>query len=157
MYGGPAIVVDFGTATTFDAVSAKGEYVGGAIAPGIEIAVDALSRARRAAAQGRAGRPRNVIGKSTVEALQSGIIFGFAGQVDGVVDRMAEELADNPDEVTVVATGGLAPARAGEARTHRRVRALAHPIGLRLVYERNIGVSGLERGSPFARHRAGGR
>jgi type III pantothenate kinase len=142
IYGGPAIVVDFGTATTFDAVSAKGEYVGGAIAPGIEIAVDALSARGAQLHKVELVRPRNVIGKSTVEALQSGIIFGFAGQVDGVVDRMAEELSDNPEEVTVVATGGLAPLVLDEARTIDAYEPWLTLIGLRLVYERNVGVSG---------------
>ncbi len=142
IYGGPAIVVDFGTATTFDAVSPKGEYVGGAIAPGIEIAVDALSARGAQLHKVELVRPRNVIGKSTVEALQSGIIFGFAGQVDGVVDRMSEELADNPEDVTVVATGGLAPLVLEEARTIDAYEPWLTLIGLRLVYERNVGVSG---------------
>jgi type III pantothenate kinase len=141
IYGGPAIVVDFGTATTFDAVSAKGEYVGGAIAPGIEIAVDALSKRGAQLHKVELARPRNVIGKSTVEALQSGIIFGFAGQVDGVVERMSEELADNPEDVTVVATGGLAPLVLDEARTIDAYEPWLTLIGLRLVYERNVGVS----------------
>jgi type III pantothenate kinase len=83
-----------------------------------------------------------VIGKSTVEALQSGIIFGFAGQVDGVVDRMAEELSDKPEEVTVVATGGLAPLVLDEARTIDAYEPWLTLIGLRLVYERNVSVSG---------------
>src|ERR671923_2397919 len=117
LYGGPAIVVDFGTATTFDAVSARGEYIGGAIAPGIEISVDALSARGAQLHKVELARPRSVIGKSTVEALQSGIIFGFAGQVDGIVERMSEELADSAEDVTVVATGGLAPLVIDEARS----------------------------------------
>lgn len=125
-HGGPALVVDFGTATTFDAVSAKGEYVGGAIAPGIEISIDALSSRGAQLHKIELVRPRSVIAKNTVEALQSGIIFGFAGQVDGIVERMSEELAEEPEEVTVIATGGLAP-RAGGVPQHRRVRAVAHP------------------------------
>jgi type III pantothenate kinase len=138
IYGGPGIVVDFGTATTFDAVSAKGEYVGGAIAPGIEISVDALSARGAQLHKVELARPRSVIGKSTVEALQSGIIFGFAGQVDGIVERMSEELTDSPDDVTVVATGGLAPLVLDEARTIDRYEPWLTLIGLRLVYERNI-------------------
>lgn len=138
VYGGPGIVVDFGTATTFDAVSAKGEYVGGAIAPGIEIAVDALSARGAQLHKVELARPRNVIGKSTVEALQSGIIFGFAGQVDGIVERMSEELAESPDDVTVVATGGLAPLVLDEARTIDLYEPWLTLIGLRLVYERNF-------------------
>jgi type III pantothenate kinase len=141
LYGGPALVVDFGTATTFDAISAKGEYVGGAIAPGIEISVDALSRRGAQLHKVELVRPRSVIAKNTVEALQSGIIYGFAGQVDGIVDRMTEELTDRPDDVTVVATGGLAPLVLDEARSIDVYEPWLTLIGLRLVYERNIGVS----------------
>src|SRR5207248_11229308 len=115
LYAGPAIVVDFGTATTFDAVSARGEYVGGVIAPGIEISVDALGVRGAQLRKIELARPRSVIGKNTVEAMQSGIIYGFAGQVDGVVSRMARELAEDPDDVTVIATGGLAPMVLGES------------------------------------------
>jgi type III pantothenate kinase len=86
-------------------------------------------------------RPRNVIGKNTVEALQSGVIFGFAGQVDGIVDRMSQELTHSPDDVTVVATGGLAPLVLDEARTIDVFEPWLTLIGLRLVYERNIGGS----------------
>jgi type III pantothenate kinase len=141
LYGGPAIVVDFGTATTFDAVSAKGEYVGGAIAPGIEISVDALSSRGAQLHKIELVRPRNVIAKNTVEALQSGIIFGFAGQVDGVVERMSEELADKAEEVTVVATGGLATFVLDEARSIDVYEPWLTLIGLRLIYERNVGTS----------------
>jgi type III pantothenate kinase len=137
LYGGPAIVVDFGTATTFDAVSARGEYLGGAIAPGIDISVEALSRRGAQLLRVELNRPRSVIGKNTVEALQSGIIYGFAGQVDGVVERMARELAEEPDEVTVVATGGLAALVLGEATCIDAHEPFLTLIGLRLVYERN--------------------
>ena len=107
LYGGPAIVVDFGTSTNFDAASAKGEFVGGALAPGIEISVDALTRRAAQLLKVELTRPHHIIGKNTVEALQSGIIFGFAGQVEGIARRMAAELApDDPDSVTVIATGG---------------------------------------------------
>jgi type III pantothenate kinase len=142
LFGGPAIVADFGTATTFDAVSSKGEYVGGAIAPGIEISMEALSAKGAQLHKIELARPRNVIAKNTVEALQSGMIFGFAGQVDGIVERMTDELSDNPDEVTVVATGGLAPLILDEARTIDCFEPWLTLIGLRLIYERNIGVSG---------------
>jgi type III pantothenate kinase len=141
LYGGPAIVADFGTATTFDAVSAKGEYVGGAIAPGIEISMDALSQRGAQLHKIELNRPRNVIGKNTVEALQSGIIYGFAGQVDGIVERMAQELSTTPDEVTVVATGGLAPMILNEASTIDVYEPWLTLIGLRLIYERNVSVS----------------
>ena len=137
LYGGPAIVVDFGTATTFDAVSRRGEYVGGAIAPGIEISVDALGARGAQLRKVEIARPRSVIGKSTVEALQSGILYGFAGQVDGIVARMAAELDDEPDEVTVIATGGLAPLVLEEARSIDVHEPWLTLVGLRLVFERN--------------------
>ncbi|MBO2460395.1 type III pantothenate kinase [Actinomadura violacea] len=136
-HGGPAIVVDFGTATTFDAVSAKGEYVGGAIAPGIEISIDALSSRGAQLHKIELVRPRSVIAKNTVEALQSGIIFGFAGQVDGIVERMSEELVEDPDEVTVIATGGLAPLVLEESRSIDVFEPWLTLIGLRLIYQRN--------------------
>ncbi|GAA3488035.1 type III pantothenate kinase [Streptomyces sp. NPDC087440] len=139
LYGGPAVVVDFGTATTFDAVSAKGEYVGGVIAPGIEISVDALGVKGAQLRKIELARPRSVIGKNTVEAMQSGIVYGFAGQVDGVVARMARELSpQDPDDVTVIATGGLAPIILGEATAVDEHEPWLTLIGLRLVYERNI-------------------
>ncbi|MEU9121201.1 type III pantothenate kinase [Streptomyces sp. NPDC048506] len=141
LYGGPAVVVDFGTATTFDAVSARGEYVGGVIAPGIEISVDALGVKGAQLRKIELARPRSVIGKNTVEAMQSGILYGFAGQVDGVVKRMARELAEDPDEVTVLATGGLAPMVLGESSVIDAHEPWLTLIGLRLVYERNVGRS----------------
>src|SRR5258708_31927597 len=102
--------VDFGPATNFGAVSAKGEFVGGALAPGIEVSVDALSRRAAQLLKVELTRPSRVIGKNTVEALQSGIIFGFAGQIEGIARRMTEELAPgNPDSVTIIATGGPPP------------------------------------------------
>jgi len=137
LHGGPAIVVDFGTATTFDAVSAKGEYVGGAIAPGIEISIDALSRRGAQLHKIELVRPRSVIAKNTVEALQSGIIFGFAGQVDGIVGRMSQELSADPDEVTVIATGGLAPLVLEESRRIDAFEPWLTLVGLRLIYQRN--------------------
>jgi len=138
LYDGPAIVVDFGTATTFDAVSARGEYVGGVIAPGIEISVEALGVKGAQLRKIEVVRPRAVIGKNTVEAMQSGIIYGFAGQVDGVVNRMARELADDPEDVTVIATGGLAPMVLGESSVIDEHEPWLTLIGLRLVYERNV-------------------
>lgn len=135
---GACIIVDFGTATTFDAVSARGEYVGGVIAPGIEISVDALGMRGAQLRKIELARPRSVIGKNTVEAMQSGILYGFAGQVDGVVTRMATELADDPEDVTVIATGGLASMVLGEAMTIDEHEPWLTLIGLRLVYERNV-------------------
>ncbi|MEV2275803.1 type III pantothenate kinase [Nocardiopsis sp. NPDC049922] len=138
LYGGPAVVVDFGTATTFDAVSAKGEYVGGAIAPGIDISVDALSRRGAQLHMVEIVKPRAAIAKNTTEALRSGIVFGFAGQVDGIVDRMVTELTDAPDDVTVIATGGLASVVVGECETVDVHDPWLTLTGLRLVFERNV-------------------
>ena len=138
LHGGPAIVVDFGTATTFDAVTSKGEYVGGAIAPGIQISVEALGSKGAQLRRVELVRPRSVIGRNTVEALQSGIVFGFAGQVDGIVDRMARELADDPDDVTVIATGGLAPLVLAESSAIDVHEPWLTLHGLRLAFERNV-------------------
>ena len=139
LYGGPAIVVDFGTSTNFDAVSARGEFVGGALAPGIEISVDALSRRAAQLLKVELTRPSRVIGKNTVAALQSGIIFGVAGQIEGIVRRMAEELSPaDVDAVTVIATGGLAPLVIDEVKEVDAYEPWLTLIGLRLVWERNI-------------------
>jgi type III pantothenate kinase len=137
LYGGPAIVVDFGTATTFDAVSDEGAYIGGAIAPGIGISLEALGQRGAQLRKIELARPRAVIGKNTVEALQSGALYGFAGQVDGTVRRMQVELSEHPDEVTVIATGGLAPALLGEAETIDHHEPWLTLIGLGLVWDRN--------------------
>jgi type III pantothenate kinase len=142
LYGGPAIVVDFGTSTNFDAVSSRGEFVGGALAPGIEISVDALSRRAAQLLKVELTRPARVVGKNTVEALQSGIIFGFAAQVEGIATRMARELSpDDPDAVTVIATGGLAPLVISEVSVIDAYEPWLTLIGLRLVYEKNAGLA----------------
>jgi type III pantothenate kinase len=138
LFGGPAIVVDFGTSTNFDAVSARGEFVGGALAPGIEISVDALSRRAAQLLKVELTRPPRVVGKNTVEALQSGIVYGFAGQVEGIVRRMARELAPaDPEKVTIIATGGLAPLVINEVSVIDAHEPWLTLIGLRLVFERN--------------------
>lgn len=109
-FSGPAIVVDFGgTATTFDVVDAQGRYVGGAITPGIEISLDALSRGGAQLRMVELVRPRGVIGKNTVEALQSGMVFGVASQVEGMVERLIDALGCATEDVAVIATGHLAP------------------------------------------------
>src|ERR1700749_1521350 len=140
LYGGPAIVVDFGTSTNFDAVSARGEFVGGALAPGIEISVDALSRRAAQLLKVELIRPPRVVGKNTVESLQSGIIYGFAAQVEGIARRMARELSpDDPRAVTTIATGGLAPLVFDEGNGIDAYEPWLTLIGLRLVYEKNVG------------------
>ncbi len=135
LFGGPCVVVDFGTSTNLDVVSADGEFLGGALAPGIEISIDAL--AARAAQLRRVElvRPRSVIGKNTVEALQSGALYGFAGQVDGLLRRIQGEL--HAPLTAVVATGGLAPVVVPESETITDHRPDLTLIGLRLIYERN--------------------
>src|SRR5487761_1984858 len=135
---GPAIVVDFGTSTNLDVVSDKGEFLGGALAPGIEISVDALAARAAQLRKVELVLPRSVIGKNTVEALQSGTIYGFAGQVDGLVHRITAELkgayAKSP---TVIATGGLAPLVLGISETIAHHEPDLTLIGLRLIHERN--------------------
>jgi type III pantothenate kinase len=133
LYGGPSIVVDFGTATTLDAVSAKGEYLGGAIFPGIEVSMDALFGRAAGLRKVELLPPRNVIGKSTVESIQSGAVYGFTGQVDHLVRCFVEELGD----CTVVATGGLATLIAPLSSTIQHQEPWLTLYGLRIVYERN--------------------
>lgn len=132
---GNVVVVDFGTSTNFDIVSARGEFVGSVLAPGIEISVDALAARAAQLLKVELVRPPTVIAKNTVAALQSGIIYGFAGQVDGLVRRIIGEL---DGKVTVVATGGLAPLVISEAETISFYEPDLTLIGLRLVHERNL-------------------
>jgi type III pantothenate kinase len=135
LHGVPAIVVDFGTSTNFDVVSAAGEYVGGVLAPGIEISMDALfARAARLTKVPFAAPPR-VIGKTTTSALQSGLVYGFAGQVDAIVARIREEL-ESPD-APAIATGGLAELIVPHSKTITAVDQELTLHGLRLVWERN--------------------
>jgi type III pantothenate kinase len=135
---GPVIVVDFGTSTNLDVVSPKGEFLGGAFAPGIEISVDALAARAAQLRKVELIRPRSVIGKNTVEALQSGTIYGFAGQVDGLVNRISVELMESyHDKPKVIATGGLAPLVLGISETIEHHEPDLTLIGLRLIHERN--------------------
>lgn len=138
LFGCPTIVVDFGTSTRVDVISGAGEFLGGAIAPGIDISVDALAARGAALRKVELARPRSVVGKSTVECLQSGIIFGFAGQVDGLVDRVRREFEEfDSEDVAVVATGGLAEVVLDECGSITDHEPDLTVIGLRLVYERN--------------------
>jgi type III pantothenate kinase len=137
LYDGPCIVVDFGTATTYDVVSPRGEYVGGAIAPGIAISLEALGARGAQLRKVELLRPRSVIAKNTVEALQSGALYGFAAQVDGMVGRMTEELGLASAEVTVIGTGGLAQAVLEECRSITEHQPWLTLLGLELVFDRN--------------------
>ena len=137
-YGGPAIVVDFGgTATTFDVVSAQGQYVGGAISPGLELSLEALGRRGAQLREVELVRPRSVIAKNTVEALQSGMVFGVASQVEGIVARMIEELGAETADVKVIATGYLADLVRDECRCFTHDAPWLTLRGLELVFARN--------------------
>lgn len=135
LYGGPCVVVDLGTATTFDAISAAGEYLGGAITPGVAISLESLFQHAAALRRVELVPPRAVIGRSTAESIQSGVLFGFGAQVDGMCQRFIAELG----AATVVATGGLAELIAPHARAIDHVEPWLTLHGLRLVYERNVG------------------
>lgn len=137
LFGGPVIVVDFGTATTFDVVNAAGAYVGGAISPGIEISLEALGRRGAQLRMVELKRPRRAIAKNTVEALQSGLLFGVAAQVDGMVARMATELGVRLDDLEVVATGHLAGLVYEECSAFTVHEPWLTLTGLRMVFERD--------------------
>src|SRR5690349_6679891 len=131
---GPCIVVDFGTSTNFDVVGPRGEFLGGALAPGIEISLDALAARAAQLRKVELTVPRSVIGKNTVEALQSGMVYGVVGQVDGIVNRIKAELAV---PTTVVATGGLATLVLAESSTIDHHEPWLTLDGLRFAFERN--------------------
>jgi len=135
LYGAPAIIVDLGTATTFDAISAAGEYLGGAIVPGIEIALEALTaRAASLRSVGLTEAPRHVIGRTTIESIQSGVIFGTAAMVDGLCAKIEDELGPS----TIIATGGLGSIVVPHARKIAAYEPWLTLHGLRLLFNRNI-------------------
>ncbi len=137
LYGGPALIIDFGTATTICAVSGEGDYVGGVIYPGLKVAVDALVEKTAKLPRIEIVRPETVIGRGTVHGMQSGILFGYIGAVDYLVRRMANELGT--DDVNVVATGGLAKMISAESETITHIDRNLTLKGLRLIYERLTG------------------
>ncbi|GGJ97509.1 type III pantothenate kinase [Pilimelia anulata] len=134
LYGGPSIVVDIGTTNTFDVISARGEFLGGAFSPGIQISFDALAARAAQLRKVEPAAPASVIGKNTVECLQAGMYFGYAGLVDRIIERMGAELGPLR---AVIATGGLAPVVLDECRSITHHEPNITLIGLRLVYDRN--------------------
>jgi type III pantothenate kinase len=134
LVGGPVIAVDFGTATTFDCVSEKGEYLGGAIFPGIHISMEALFERASMLHRVEIARPKTVIGRTTTASLQSGLLFGYAGMVDAMVARLRSELGD---ATRVIATGGLAQRIASETESIERVEPFLTLEGLRILFEKN--------------------
>lgn len=134
-YGGPCIVVDFGTATTFDAISARGEYLGGVIAPGIGISAEALFERAAKLPRIDIAKPKAVVGKNTVGSMQAGMYYGYLGLVEGIVTRMKAEMEGDP---VVVATGGLSHLILAESKLVQHVDPLLTLTGLRILYERNL-------------------
>jgi type III pantothenate kinase len=132
--GGAAIVVDFGTSLNYDVVSAEGEYLGGVIAAGVEISIDALSQRTARLPKVDLATPREVIGRNTIACVQSGAVYGFAGQVDGIVGRVREELGE---EAPAIATGGLAPAIVPHCEQVDEIDDLLTLRGLKLIWDRN--------------------
>jgi type III pantothenate kinase len=137
-YGGPCIVVDFGTATTFDVITAKGEYIGGVIAPGLAISAEALFARAARLSRVDVKKPAKVVGTNTVAHMQSGLYYGYIGLVDGILERILNEIR-NPDLATpkIIATGGLARLVADDSRFIETIDDMLTLDGLRLIYERN--------------------
>jgi type III pantothenate kinase len=136
LFGGPIISVDFGTATTFDCISEQGEYLGGVICPGIHVSLEALFERAAMLHRVEIARPKNVIGKTTTAAVQSGLIFGYSGLVDSMVQRIRSELTA---DARVIATGGLARRIASESNAIEQVVPFLTLEGLRILYEKNRG------------------
>lgn len=135
-YGGPVIIVDFGTATTFDVVTSNLDYLGGAIAPGVMISTEALFKTASRLFRVEILKPDEVIGKNSAASMQSGIFYGYVGMVDTIVDMMEEELGKS--KIYTVATGGLAPLICSETKNVDTVDLMLTMDGLRILYEKNI-------------------
>lgn len=135
LYGGPAVIVDFGTATTFCALAANGEYLGGAITPGIGISTEALFQRAAKLPRIELIKPASIIGKNTIVSMQSGIIYGYIGQVDGIIERMRKEM--NESKALVVATGGFAELIKDDTKNIDKINPFLTLEGLRIIYEKN--------------------
>jgi type III pantothenate kinase len=157
LYGTACVVVDFGTSTNIDVVSERGEFLGGVLAPGIEISMEALADRAAALRTVELVAPRSVIGKNTVECLQSGVLYGFAGQVDGLVRRILAELGPRAGQVTVLGTGGLAPLMADESEMITDYVPDLTLLGLRLTYLRNARSTSVVIGSTKSPDEVSGR
>lgn len=157
LFGTACVVVDFGTSTNIDVVSAKGEFLGGALAPGIEISLEALAARAAALRSVELVAPRSVIGKNTVECLQSGVLYGSAGQIDGLVRRIVDELGPKAGPVTVLGTGGLAPLMAGISGTITEYVPDLTLLGLRLTYLRNARNTSVTSGTSNSPEEVSGR
>jgi len=136
-YGGPLIIVDFGTAITFCAVSKEGEYLGGAITPGIKISSEALFLRTAKLPKVEIAKPKNVIAKNTINSIQSGLVYGYIGMVDYIIEKMIEELKEGDEEIKVVATGGFSNLIAAESKYIKKIDKLLTLEGLRIIFNRN--------------------
>ncbi|NLK43376.1 MAG: type III pantothenate kinase [Tissierellia bacterium] len=136
-YGGPLIIVDFGTAITFCAVSKEGEYLGGAITPGIKISSEALFLRTAKLPKVEIAKPKNVIAKHTINSIQSGLVYGYIGMVDYIIEKMIEELKEEDEDIKVVATGGFSNLIAAESKYIKKIDKLLTLEGLRIIFDRN--------------------
>lgn len=136
-YGGPLIVVDFGTAITFDSISKEGDYLGGVITPGINISTEALFLRTSKLPKVEIVKPTKIIGKNTINSIQSGIMYGYIGMVDYIIEKMIEEMDSNVEEIKVIATGGFGGLIGNESKYIEKVDKMLTLDGLRIIYERN--------------------